>query len=170
MADVQLTANYRLSEFEAVSSRPLTLTETDRAARFAREVLQPVRRAMAFPIKITSFVRHGDDGTHQDGQAIDIQPCRSCGGSVTLPAGEFVDRLERMFQWLATFQPKNFGTLIHERNHLHVTLPGVQARIGVVYREPEEGRYELASLAPLVGASLAVPIAIGLLLWSRHRA
>jgi hypothetical protein len=158
----QLTANYSLAEFQAVSSRTLTSIEVERARTFAINLLQPLRRAMGYAIRITSFVRHHDAASeHRDGGAVDFQPCRSCQGT-TIPQELFASRLESMFQWLAMYHPQGFGTLIHERDHLHATLPGRQGRTGVVLREPEEGRYELAGIAAATGAGIIVPLAIGL--------
>jgi hypothetical protein len=163
----QLTANYALSEFQSVSSRPLTPEQIERARYFATELLQPLRRAMAFPIRITSFLRHRDSGAHQDASAVDCQPCRSCAGA-TITHDLFTSRLESMWRWLATYKTASFGTVIHERDHLHLTLPGSQGRTGVVMREPSEGKYELASLlAPVSLAPLLIFAVLFLLIGRR---
>jgi hypothetical protein len=168
--DVRLTANYVLSEFEKASHRALTPAEKERAGRFARELLQPARRAMGWPIFITSFVRTRDvgSGAHADGGAVDVQPCKSCGGQAISKA-EFEARLESLFVFLATYMPHAFGSCIHERTHVHLTLPGVQGRTGVVMREPIEGEYELASFTPLAVFPVGALVGGGLLLWWLHK-
>ena len=143
---MQLTAHFTLAEFRDVSSATLDVTDIANARYFAEQILEPLRKAMGFPIKITSFKRLGLTGTHPKGEAIDFQPCRRCADGGELASGEFDRRLEAMFAWLAQHKTSAFGKLIHERNHLHATMPGAQGVTGQVLREPEEGVYQLASV------------------------
>ncbi len=145
------------SEFQDASQRTLTARELEHAQSFRVLWLDAARAALNFPIKLTSFVRIGS-GTH-NGNSLDVQPCRICGG-VRISEDVFQRRLEALHQWIGINRPRAFGVLIHERNHLHVTLPGFQSRTGVVLREPREGVYipeslrPILSVAPLVAAAL----------------
>ena len=156
-----LSAHFSLEEFSAASTGTLSASHQANANYFATRILEPVRRAMGFPIKITSFYRAGDRLEHGAGNAIDFQPCRDSANTPAL----FDERMEAMFQWLASYKPAEFGKLIHERTHLHATVPGAQGRTGQVLREPTEGNYVLASIAPVAVALLPLLAIAGLLLW-----
>lgn len=158
---MNLSAHFTLAEFADASNRTLGANEIARARRFASELLEPLRKRMGFPIRITSFWRYGDNGAHGTADAIDIQPCRTCIAGDPLEQPEFDSRLENMFTSLAQYDASRFGVLIHERNHLHLTLPGVQDRTGAVYREPIEGEYVFANVAAL---ALPAAVVIGLLI------
>jgi hypothetical protein len=55
-----LTVNFSLEQFERASKGPLTPAGKVNADTFARTLLQPLRRAMGYPVIITSFYRPGD--------------------------------------------------------------------------------------------------------------
>lgn len=59
-------------EFVRASSRKLSVRELGLASWWG-DVLDPVR-AVAGALWVTSFVRAGDNGSHGDGSAVDIQP------------------------------------------------------------------------------------------------
>lgn len=148
---MNLTANFTLAEFQSVSDVQLDAVQQMYAQWFATHILQPLRDQFGWPIKITSFVRSRDVGKpHEQGNALDFQPCKNCP-AVAQDPGEFARRLEAMFVWLAQYKSVEFGTLIDERTHLHVTRPGFQSRTGYVLREPTEGNYVLANILPIVG-------------------
>ena len=161
-----LSPNFTLAEFASASDVQLTAPLELRAQYFASNILQPARSQFGWPLKITSFVRSSDTSSaHVDGSAVDFQPCRACPNPPD--ATEFARRLEILFTWLAQHKASEFGTLIHERNHLHVTRPGAQGRTGVVLREPTEGEYVLADIPPIVlGGGVAL---LGLALWAFTR-
>lgn len=162
-----LSANFTLEEFQAVSDVRLTPLHELRAQYFAGVILQPLRREFGWPIKLTSFVRAQDTGdVHENGDGLDFQPCRNCPEPPD--ATEFARRLETMFQWLAKYKAAEFGTLIDERNHLHITRPGSQGRVGYVLREPTEGSYVLANIAPVLAGSAGLVLA-GVALWALSR-
>lgn len=118
-------------------------------AELHRRHLDLARSALNFPIRITSFVRvrNVGSGTHADGSAIDIQPWRTPGG-VAIDNAEFARRLERLYQYYRDIDAMRplYGVVIHERDHLHITLPGVQNRTGAAFREPTEGHYVLDTI------------------------
>lgn len=136
------TVNFPRDEFVAASNLPLTAADELNAQHFATNLLQPARRALGFPIFITAFKERRITGVHPQGKAIDFGV-----------AGNDPEKLEQLFTWLATFKSREFGKLIHERNHLHATVPGAQGAFGEVWREPVEGEYVLA----VIGASLRSP-------------
>lgn len=163
-----MTTRFPDSEFQAASHRGLTAVERTRAEQFRHLWLESARDALAFPIRITSFVRAvpGMVGTHGGGYALDVQPCRSCGGQA-ITNETFGRRLDALYQWIAINRPRSFGTLIHERDHLHVTLPGFQDRFGVVLREPTEGVYVPESLRPIMSVAPVVLALGALVLFTR---
>ena len=126
---MNLSRNFTLKEFEDAAHGPLNAQERDNAEIFALAYLQPLRDAMGFPICITSFARRVNigGGAHAGGRAIDFVAC-----------DRSPEKLERMFKWLATHA--TYGELIHERDHLHLTLPGVGG-MQETLREPREGDY-----------------------------
>lgn len=142
MLPTLLSVNFTLAEFAAASHRPLTDADLPALTYFANQILQPIRRVWG-PLRITSFIRPEDVGkAHESGGAVDFVP---------------VDAdLETVFQWIAVNQPAVFGRVIQERTHIHITRPGPEpwAGTGVVLREPTEGTYVLASVAPVALAGV----------------
>ena len=132
-------------EWRAVSAREPLSSEWDKAARL-RSSLDMLRQDVGYPIGLTSFVR--SSGTHPNGDAIDFQPAGfppAIRATDPAKAREFSQRLEDMFNWLRTHPQRRsmFGVVIHERNHIHMTVPGFRGKYGEVYREPEEGVYTI---------------------------
>jgi hypothetical protein len=146
-----LSAHFTASEFERASGgRQLTAAQLSKAQRFCSTLLEPLRRATDWPIVVTSFVRASGSGAHRDGDAVDISY-----------AGNDQVKLDTAFAWLATYSATDYGELIHERDHLHLTLPGFLGELGETLTEPREGIYELyvAPLAPLAFPLLGVLLA-----------
>jgi hypothetical protein len=136
-----VSANFAAGEFARVSKRPLAVSDLPNMQALANAVLQPIRRTFG-PVYLTSYIRPADIGrAHENGRAIDFVMSDAA-------------TLEAAFQWAATFLSGQFGRIIHERDHVHVTLPGPEAWAGrgVVLREPREGEYTFASIAPIVVA------------------
>lgn len=140
--DIQLSRNFTLSEFVAVSHRALTENEVARAREHVALHLQPARRELG-AIRVTSFVRAGDrigGGTHGDGAGVDIVPV--------------VASIDDLFAWYKR-HPWAFGQVIHEGDHLHVTLPGIRGKVGevLIMDAPGSFRFGLAWF-PIVPALL----------------
>lgn len=167
----QLSVNFSLDEFQRVSNRPITEADLPALQQLVNQVLQPARRVWG-PIRITSYIRTGDNaigrgGSHVDGGAVDFVPVNAS--------------INDVFSWIAINLPTAFGRVINERDHIHITRPGPEnwAGSGVVLYEPVEGQYEFASVAPFVVASavpltpvtiaIALIIAVALYLITKHR-
>lgn len=126
----------------------------------AREVLQPVIDRWG-RIEITSW-RYwkrndcGDPrvGDHSHPGTIDFVPLQA--------------PVTKVWSWMASTLRGKYGSLIHERDHIHYTRPGVGARVGhaeVLY-EPTEGIYR-AAVVPLPLLAVAVAGWIALRIFSR---
>lgn len=129
---MQLSKDFQLKEFEAVSHRKLTAAEIQKAQQHVGWILQPLRRRFG-RIKLTSFVRTGTNvggGNHANGDGLDWVPLDAT--------------IDEVFEFMAMNMTLAFGELIHERNHIHHSLPGAKGEFGEVMREPVEGRYEFA--------------------------
>lgn len=119
MAD--LSPDFGLAEFKDASHRALTAAEREKAGRFARELLQPIRNVFG-PVCVTSFVRSPPNvgsGPHANGDAVDFVPCSRSKATMA-----------RMHLFAGLFLRDRFGKLILEDNHIHATLPGVQGVTG----------------------------------------
>lgn len=98
-------------------------------------------------------------GAHADAGTFDFQATgriRELGGNpyVSWDQAEERERAIReqahreVGRWMATYLPSDYyGQIIDERNHIHVTRPGVggregQSPTGMALREPREGEYE----------------------------
>lgn len=145
---MNLTENFTLDEFQKASHATLTAAQIVRAKQLA-QILQVPRELLKTRIVISSFVRTRNigGGSHADGYAVDFYPLDVSMG--------------RLFNWIAANQQHQFGRIIYERNHIHMTLPGPQpwAGHGVVLVEPKEGEYfQLLreAVAPIADA-LALP-------------
>lgn len=147
-------------EFERVSGRALDASERE-AARHFRGVLDALRGEVGHSICLTSFLRSYGLGTHTRGEAVDFQPCRA-----GVPLATFEARLETMFEHLRRHPDRAalYGTVIHERDHIHLTLPGSQGRFGVAYREPVEKMYVLVTDTIRENGSLVALVVIVILL------
>lgn len=150
--NVRLTRDFELWEFADRSHRELTLEEEAKAKRHAVMHLQPARREVG-RIRITSFVRTGSaigGGTHANGDGVDIVPLDTS--------------MDALFAWYLR-NPWAYGQVIHEGDHLHVTLPGVRGKQGevLIMDAPGNFRFGLAWL-PLLPA-LAFLSGLLLLAW-----
>lgn len=124
---------FPLSEFQRKSDHTLTSVERETALFLAWQILMPLRRQFSLPIFITAFSEVSGHKAHATGRAVDIGV-----------AGNDFQKLEAMFKWAAIHLTHAFGTLIFERDHLHITVPGFQGRHGVVLVEHVEGSYQQA--------------------------
>lgn len=132
---MNLSPDFTLQEFQAVSDRPLTSAQITKARTHAQTILQPVRDHFG-PVDLTSFVRHYNDVSsqpHANGDAVDFV----ARNATTAQVNEFI----------ATRLGGRFGEVIDERDHNHVTLYGVGGR-GEVLRETRDGVYQPASYPP----------------------
>ena len=121
-AGYALAPNFALGEFPGWERA--TGAQLDNLARIVRDLIQPARDAWG-PIRITSWLRDTGSGAHKDGGAVDFVPVYAA-----VPV---------VHRWMAA-NVAPFGELIDERDHIHVTLPGVGGW-GQVLIEPTEGEY-----------------------------
>lgn len=157
--DRRLSLDFSLSEFRGWETA--TPAQIDQLQRVVNLVLQPARRRFG-PIIPTSWIKWSSGiprtGPHATGGAVD-----------------FVARdatVDQVFAYVRDTLPSSFGTLIHERDHVHVTAPGVQGRFGMVLLEPEEGVFQFGGAlgsvpAALLGLGLIITAA-ALLVRIRH--
>lgn len=165
-----LSAYWTTEELDAASGGRASAAAHERYRTYWEPmVLRPLRRAMGFPIVITSADRKFGGPAHQQGDASALD----LGVAGNDPA-----KLERMFQHLALHnaelargQPHQVGAVIHERDHIHLARPGPErwAGYGRVLREPKEGQYVLASFG--FPPAVALPFGVsGLLPWPNDEA
>lgn len=126
--------NFPLQEFKDGSDRALSSAMIDKAWLFATTILQPMRDALGYAICIprNGFVGgiHSANGGHYSGDAVDVVACDRSAA-----------KLDAMYMWGR--QHLQFGKLIHERDHLHITLPGFAGAYGLAFSEPTEGHYTI---------------------------
>lgn len=121
--DRRLSRNFVLREFSGWERA--TEQQVAKLYRIVREVLQPARDAWG-AIRPTSWLRSTGSGAHRDGDAVDFVPMQA--------------DIPPVHRWIAANRAGAFGELIDERNHIHVTSPGVGGW-GEVLVEPTEGEY-----------------------------
>lgn len=155
MVNVQLSRDFWL--YELPHGDRYTAAEVQELRRTVATVLQPIRRRFG-TVRLTSGL-YWSDGTRRDGT-------HAYAGTV-----DFVPHapIDEVFTWAAEHLVGNFGQMIHERDHLHVTAPGTpvngRPRYGETWLEPTEGSYRLgASLpaAPLVSLLVLLGGAVAL--------
>lgn len=178
--------NFTLSEFQTVSVRPLTPTETGQANWHAR-ILQQARNAVnefygsapaggEYQIHITSFLR--TSGDHATGAAVDW--------NVRDRAGNRYDALTRWARdWLALRMPEAFAELIYEPGfsegsyaHVHHSRKGFSTdtqanRAPQILDEIEEGIYKVATILPFprpVSLTALALVAVGIIYLLSHKA
>lgn len=160
MTDRQLTTDLRLSSWPCwkhATKRDVVWMEWT-----ARNVLQPVINRWG-PITITSWrywFRSGCEeartGDHEHPATVDFVPTRA--------------RVSDVHRWMGAYivhadgRPL-FGSLIDERDHVHVTAAGVGTRTGETefLVEPTEGTYSAISIpgrptAAVLGVAVAVAL------------
>lgn len=150
MTDAQLSPSFRLSSFPcwelATAAQALMLRST------VLGILQPVVDAWG-PITVTSWNRWTRNdcrdlrtGDHADAGTVDFAPRRAS--------------VARVWSWMGANLRGRFGSLINERDHIHVTRPGIGVKPGTseFLYEPSEGVYVPSSAAPpaLIMAGLTV--------------
>lgn len=111
----------------------------------ARRVVDPAW-AQFGPLVVTSWMWWQDGcrprtGAHSDPGTLDLVPLRAPVGQVA--------------RWIAAALPASYGTIIDERDHIHVTRPGFQGRTGYALYEPEEGVY-----VPMTWGDGAAPLPV----------
>lgn len=158
--DVQLSPDIRLSSFPCWERA--TAAEALAARWTARNILQPVIDRWG-PIHISSWTRWRADGCarartgdHADGGTVDFVPVHADVATV--------------WRWMGPNLAGRYGSLINERDHIHVTRPGVGVAPGAVefLNEPTEGVYIPARLG-LPTPVLAALLGLALYLWGRGR-
>lgn len=127
-----------------------------RAQSLVMDVLCPARRVLG-PVRVSRggwyFSTFGGprEGVHDSGAAADVVP-------EAVPVGE-------LYAWLR--DRTLYGEVIHERDHVHVTLPGfggnmqalIEVREGVFRADPEAAPLSNAALAGLHSSGPALLIA-----------
>ena len=161
MRDAVLTPSLRLSSFPCWQKA--TAADAVYMRWLAVNLLQPVIDRWG-PIVLTSWkwwFRSGCNdprtGDHADAGTVDFVPQRAS--------------VEDVWQWMGANLRGRWGSLIHERDHIHVTRPGVGVRPGQeeFLREPVEGRYAAAMPGiPTMGLA-ALIAAVSLFLATRRR-
>lgn len=150
MTDAQLSPDFRLSS--APCWERATVADALAFRWTAINILQPTADAWG-PLQITSWrhwtkdnCREARTGDHADGGTVDFVPRRAT--------------VSRVASWMAANLRGRYGSLINERDHIHVTRPGIGVAPGVseYLHEPTEGVYVPASSAPpaLIMAALTV--------------
>lgn len=148
--DAQLSTDFRLSS--APCWDRATVADALAFRWTALNILQPTADRWG-PLAITSWrhwtrdnCRDARTGDHGDGGTVDFVPRRAS--------------IARVANWMAANLRGRYGSLINERDHIHVTRPGIGVRPGTseYLNEPTEGVYVAASVAPpaLVVAAFAV--------------
>lgn len=150
MNDAQISRSFRLSSApcweRATAADALAFRWT------AINILQPTADRWG-PLAITSWTHWTRDncrdprtGDHEDGGTLDFVPRRASVGDV--------------WRWMGANLRGRYGSLINERDHIHVTRPGIGVKPGQseFLHEPTEGVYVAASAAPpaLIMAGLTV--------------
>lgn len=138
----RVSKNFTTEEAERASQRALTPQEIERFRLHVLRVLQPARRVWG-RIRVSSYVRTGASvgaGSHADGNGIDFVPMDA--------------PMRPVFEWIATNLPGQFGELILEDDHIHMTLTGYRGEAGEVLEQvgtTESGNpiFDLASIAPV---------------------
>jgi hypothetical protein len=151
-----LTAHFSRSELVKASVRTPTDAQIAKGKRLC-ELVEPSRAKLGFPVYITSFIRDSGSGVHKYGDAGDFGV-----------AGNKRSDVDALFDDMRFHLPKSsYGKIINERTHVHVTLPGAQGAVGLVYLEPVEGEYTLLSSVAIVvlGGTVGLIILIGLILY-----
>lgn len=129
VADKPLSAYVRLSDlpcwWEASG------VQVQAAEGTVRRIIDPAWRAFG-PMVVTSWMWWQDGcrprtGAHSDPGTLDFVPLRASVGQVA--------------RWIAASLPTSYGTIIDERDHIHVTRPGYRGKVGEALYEPTEGTY-----------------------------
>lgn len=160
MRDIGLSPSLRLSSFPCWEQA--TAADAVYMRWLALNILQPVINQWG-PITLTSWkwwfrseCREARTGDHSDAGTVDFVPRDAS--------------IEDVWRWMGANLRGRWGSLIHERDHIHVTRSGVGVRAGrdEFLREPVEGKY--AAAAPgLPTAGLAALMAAALFLATRRR-
>ena len=136
--DAQLSRSIRLSSFPGWELA--TAADALKARWTALNILQPTIDRWG-PIRLTSWRRWSRDnwrdlrtGDHADGGTVDFVPRRAS--------------VPRVWNWMGANLRGKYGSLINERDHIHVTRPGIGVKPGTseFLHEPTEGVYHEASV------------------------
>lgn len=159
MNDVQLSKHFRL--YELPHGELYTPAQVQELRRTVGTVLEPIRKRWG-RVALTSglYWSSGEarTGAHAHPGTVDFVPVDAS--------------IDEVFEWAALHLAGNYGQLIHERDHLHVTAPGTpipypggRPRHGETWIEPVEGSYQLGAalpLAPLAGLALLALLVLAL--------
>ncbi len=160
MTDARLSPSLRLSSFPCWEKA--TAADAVKMRWLAVNVLQPVIDRWG-PVTLTSWkwwfnsgCKSARTGDHGDAGTVDFVPT---GASI-----------EDVWRWMGANLRGRWGSLIHERDHIHVTRWGVGTKTGAdeFLREPVEGQYASAMPGiPTMG--LAALLAGSVFLATRRR-
>lgn len=160
MRDVALTPGLRLSSFPCWEKA--TASDAVYMRWVAVNVLQPVINRWG-PLHLTSWkwwksegCNRARTGDHADAGTVDFVPAEAS--------------IEDVWQWMGANLRGRWGSLIHERDHIHVTRSGVGTRTGrdEFLREPIEGQYA-AAMPGIPTMGLAALTLAGFLFLTRTR-